>query len=45
MWVVRCGTHSHISISMVVVVVQVVAVEEEVAEGAYVEGVIERMLT
>ena len=44
MWVVRCGTHSHISISMVVVV-QVVAVEEEVAEGAYVEGVIERMLT
>ena len=44
MWVVRCGTHSHISISMVVVV-QVVAVEEEVAEGACVEGVIERMLT
>ena len=44
MWVVRCGTHSHISM-MVFSMVVVVAVEEEVAEGAYVEGVIERMLT
>ena len=44
MWNVGCKVWDSFSISMVVVV-KVVAVEEVVAEGACVEGVIERMLT